>query len=281
MKVNALALLALLILAPAVHAFEVPPNDGFVTDTASVLTADQEQVLEQDLLTYKTQTSNEIAVLIIDTLSGEPIADVAIEAGRKWGVGTSENDNGILIVIAHTDREIFIATGYGLEGAVPDIVAKGVIEEDILPEFRAGRYSEGITAGIEALKKHIGGEYTATRYSESSAGEFLGPVIFVIFLALQFFGAVMARTQSWWFGGVLGGVGGIILTILFTWWLSIPVLVALGLLIDFILSKSALRRRRARGGGFYGGFGGRGGHSGGFGGFGGGSFGGGGASGKW
>ena len=277
--------LTLFFLAiPHVHAFDVPPNDGFVTDTVNVLTVEQKQSLDQDLTTYKQQTSNEIAVLIVESLNGEPIADVAVQVGRKWGVGTAGKNNGILILIARTEREVFIATGYGLEGAIPDIVAKGIIDLDMVPNFRDGKYGEGIAAGIDALKKHIGGEYTAERYTTSSGGGLWGPALFVIFLALQFFGAAVAQTKSWWLGGVLGGAAGIILTILYSWWLSIPLLVALGLLIDYFLSKSALRRKRLRGGGFYGGWGSggsRGSGGGGFGGFGGGSFGGGGASGKW
>ena len=116
------SLLATLVI-PFALAFEVPPNDGFVTDTAGVLTEDQEADLEQKLQIYREQTSNEIAILIVDSLKGEVIADVAVQIGRAWGIGTKDNDNGILLLMAYQEREIFLGTGYGLEGAVPDIVA--------------------------------------------------------------------------------------------------------------------------------------------------------------
>ncbi len=259
-------------------AFDVPVNDGYITDTIHKLAPEQEKLLEAKLTAYQAQTSNEIAVLIVDTLDGEAIGDVAVEVGRKWGVGTQKN-NGILMLIAYADREVFIATGYGLEGAVPDIVAKGVVDREILPAFREGKYYEGIVAGIDALEKHIGGEYTADRYQESGPGIFSGGLVF-FFIVLNFIGAFLGRSRSWWMGGVLGGILGIILTALFSWWLSIPIFIALGLLFDYIVSKGGPRGRGPwGGGGFGGGF--RGGGGGGFRGFSGGSFGGGGAGGKW
>ena len=187
------------------HAFSVPPNDGFITDTIPILDAQQDMSLEQMLEQYRSETSNEIAVLIIRTLEGEEIADVAVEVGRKWGIGTQENNNGILMLIAYEDRRVFIATGYGLEGAVPDIVAAGIVETDIAPVFRDGDYYGGIRAGVEALQKHIGGEYTAERYSSGSEdggglGQFL---FFLLFIGLDFLVAIFGRSQSWWLGGVV------------------------------------------------------------------------------
>jgi uncharacterized protein len=282
MRRSALLLAALSFLAatPAL-ALEVPPNDGFVTDAVGVLPADREAAIEADLEAYARETSNEIAVLVVANLGGEDIADAAVDVGRKWGVGGSENDNGILMLVSYEDRQVFIATGYGLEGAVPDIVAKGVIEEDVLPSFRDGDFAQGIADGIEALKKHIAGEYTAERYTDPGDGPWPW-LLFLGFVFFNFIAAFLGRTKSWWLGGIIGGVLGVVLTALYAWWISIPVLVALGLLFDYALSKSGYngRGRGGRGGGFWtGGTGGSG--SGGFGGFGGGSFGGGGAGGRW
>lgn len=267
------------LLAPVgvVHAFDPPPNDGFVTDAAGVLDTADEALIEQDLMQYREETSNEIAVLIVQTLDGEPIADAAIEAGRKWGVGTKE-DNGILLLIAYEDREVFLATGYGLEGAVPDLVAKGIIDEEIIPHFREGDYAAGIRAGVDALKKHIGGEYTADRYSQEESDGAWPFLFFMAFALFDLLAAFLARSKSWWAGGIVGGVAGVVLLAMFGWWIGIPVLVALGLLLDFVLSKTGYSHRVFRGG--RGGSSGRRG-GGGFGGFGGGSFGGGGASGRW
>lgn len=272
---------ALLAAAPA-SAFDIPQNDGFVTDTVGVVTQEQDQELEQTLAAYKQETSNEIAVIIVQTLSGASIADTAVEIGRKWGVGGAEKNNGILILVSYEEREVFIATGYGLEGAVPDIVAKGVVEEDMVPHFRDGEYGEGIAAAVDALKKHIGGEYTADRYSDAGEGWFPF-VLFFIFIGLQVLGPVLGQSRSWWAGGAIGGLAGVVLTVLYTWWLSIPLLVIFGLIFDFIVSKIRPSRGRWRGGrgGFGGGGFGGGSSGGGFGGFSGGSFGGGGAGGRW
>jgi len=274
------AALLLCVYTGALAAFEVPVNDGYVTDDAGLLTSEEETSLEEELTAYKAETSNEIAVVILRSLSGSVASDVAVEIGRKWGVGTSE-DNGILMLIGYESRDIWIATGYGLEGAVPDLVAHGIAEKDMAPLFRDGEYFEGIEEGIASLKKHIGGEYTAERYEqeEDGAGAF-GFILFFLFVFFDWFAALFSRTKSWWLGGIFGGFFGIILTIMFSWWMSIPMLVLLGLLFDYILSKGGYRPRGGwRGGGGFGG--GRGGSSGGFGGFGGGSFGGGGGGSKW
>lgn len=278
---QSLLLACLAFLFPiAAFAFSVPPNDGFITDTIPILDVQQDMGLEQMLEQYRSETSNEIAVLIIRTLEGEEIADVAVEVGRKWGIGTDENDNGILMVVSYEDRRVFIATGYGLEGAVPDIVAAGIVETDIAPLFRDGDYYGGIRAGVEALQKHIGGEYTAERYSSGSGDGFGQVIFFLIFIAFDFLVAIFGRSKSWWLGGVVGAVIGIVLGAMYVWWWSIPVLAGLGLLFDFIVSKMGPRTGRRRGGIWFGGPGGRGG-GGGFGGFSGGSFGGGGGGGKW
>jgi len=276
------AALAVSVLATSVFAFEIPLNDGFVTQTADILTPEQEQNIELKLSEYRTLTSTEIAILLVDSLNGEDINEVGVEVGRKWGVGTAEKQNGILILFSRGDKAVTIQTGYGLEGAVPDIVARGVIDREMLPEFRDGNYADGLSAGIDALQKHIGGEYKADRYEAGSIG-FSPALLFIFFIIVQLVGAYLGRTKSWWLGGVLGGVLGIILTALFMWWLSIPILVLLGLVFDYFVSKYPPRGGRGgRGGGFYGGgFGGGSGGGGGFKGFSGGSFGGGGASGRW
>ncbi len=277
------ATLLIALVAIPVAAYEVPVNDGFVTQTFQALTPAEEQSLEAELTRYKNETSNEIAILITDTLNGEPIFDAAMDVvdNPKWRIGTAQNDNGILILAALQDREITIQVGHGLEGAVPDLVAKGIIDTDIAPAFQRSRYAEGLQTAVESLEKHIGGEYTADRYTEIPGGGVAQGIFFLILVVLQFFGSVMAQSRSWWLGGVLGGIVGVILTVVFGWWLSIPFCIALGLVFDYWISRHP--PRRGRGGGFWGGMGGMGGGrgGGGFGGFGGGSFGGGGASGRW
>lgn len=288
-------------------AFEVPPNDGFVTDTAGILSQEDHERLEQMLAEYRAETTNEIAVVIVPTLGGDPLMETAVEIGREWGVGTEANDNGIVLLIAYEDREMFLATGYGLEGAVPDIVAKGIIDREISPLFRDGQYAAGIEAGFRALEKHIGGEYTAERYGNGGEGMPAAGLAFFAFFLLFVVGFLsafvegfllaLAPTRSWWAGGVVGLFVGIFFAQSTGWWLAIPAYVVFGFLFDLLFSRlylrsgrfarwvdrRASRRRRGSRGGWGSGSGGSsGGRTGGSSGsFGGGSFGGGGARGRW
>src|SRR3989344_8117158 len=207
-------------------AFPVPPNDGFVTDTAGLLSSDQEQSIEAEIGAYRRETSNEIAVAIIKNLQGSAIEEAGLEIGRKWGIGAGQKNNGILMLIAYEERQVRIEVGYGLEGAVPDIVAKGIVEMDMIPKFRDGDYGGAITAALDSLKKHIGGEYKSDRYAVGEGEPGLLPyVFFVLFILLQGLIAVMARSKTWWLGGIFGGAAGVILTVIFGWWLTIPFLV--------------------------------------------------------
>jgi uncharacterized protein len=283
-----LALCALVSVHQSAYAFDVPPNDGLVTVALSegtdVISREQRNVLEEELVAYAAQTSNQIAIVIVQSLQGEAIEEVALQIARKWGVGSVKN-NGILILFSYDDREVRIEVGYGLEGAVPDIVVGGIINTDMIPHFREGNYYAGLAAAISSLQKHIGGEYTADRYADKNESGFTPYIFFIGFILFQWLFVILGRTKSWWLGGVLGGIGGVFLVALYGWWLSIPLLTIAGLFFDFIVSKNFHSKGKTKwwaGGGWgpRGGFGGgRGG--GGFGGFGGGGFGGGGASGRW
>jgi uncharacterized protein len=277
----AVSVVLALCLIPLAHAqFSVPPNDGYFTDAAGIVSTADERRIEEELLAYTQLTSNEIAVVTLKTLDGYPIEQAALEIARKWGIGSSKN-NGLLMLVAYEDREIRIEVGYGLEGVVPDLVAKGVIDMDMTPLFRDGQYAEGIESGITSLKKHIGNEYTAERYS-AHPGITLNPnAIFFFLIVFQWLLAVLGRTKSWWLGGVLGAIGGAVLAFLYGWWFAIFILAPIGWFLDYIVSKNYHRRGPTSwwaGGGWGPGSGS---HGGGFGGFGGGGFGGGGASGRW
>ena len=270
-------LTAVILWTPSVAgAFTPPPNDGYVTDTVGVLTDVEDASLERTLKQYRDETSNEIAILIVDTLYGGAIDIAAVETGRTWGVGGKDRDNGVVILVSYKDREIFLAIGYGLEGVVPDIIAKAIIEKDILPLFREGEYYKGLIAGIDSLQKHIGGEYTAERYVQEKRSIRADVFLFIVLVGLEALAALFSRTKSWWLGGVVGAALGVLLAFIKSWWLAVPIMAALGLLMDYVFSKGATKRRRGAQWYWGGGGGGRGG-----GGFGGGSFGGGGAGGSW
>jgi uncharacterized protein len=228
-----------------------PPR--LVTDLTGTLSADQQQALERKLVAYDDSTSNQIAVVIIPTTGDYDISEFSFALGRKWGIGNKKNNNGVLLLVAKNDRKVFIAPGYGLEGAIPDITAKQIIETEVVPNFKSNDFYRGIEYGTDAIMDAARGEYKAPAgYADRGKGGGGVPVILIVFLVIFVLWIISRR----------GGGGG-----------------------------SFMSRRGYRNfpgpvifpsGGWSGGGGGFGGGGcGGFGGFGGGSFGGGGAGGSW
>ena len=227
-----------------------PPR--LVNDYTNTLTEAQRQALENKLVSYDTSTSNQIAVVIISSLEGYDIADYALKLYRKWGIGNKDINNGVLVLVAKDDRKIRIEVGYGLEGAIPDITAKHIIEETITPAFKEENYYRGLDQGTDYIIKAAAGEFKApANYGKKSTGsKAFGSIIGLLILFI-ILGVMGGGRNS---GGTMSGAGWII--------------------------GSLLNSGRSGGWGGGGG-GGWSGGGGGFGGFGGGSSGGGGASGSW
>jgi len=229
-----------------------PTTPQLVTDIAGVLSPEQKQALENKLVAIDDSSSNQIAVVILPTLDGNPIEEYATKLFREWGIGNTKTNNGILLLIAVQDKKIRIEVGYGLEGAIPDITAINIIDNDLKPAFRAGAYYEGIDKATDDIAKAAVGEYQVKRVKKTKSkgnGALLAIIIAVIFLVVKG-------------GGGRGGsnIGGRGVSN-----------VAEGLFWASLLSGGGGSSRNDSG------FGG----GGGFGGFGGGSSGGGGASGGW
>ena len=257
-----LTVLTGLASAQDIPARPSPPR--LVNDYTNTLTADQKATLEQKLVAYDDSTSNQIVVVIVPSTNDYAPVDYATKLGREWGVGNKKTNNGVVLLVAKNDRQLFISPGYGLEGAIPDITAKSIIEDVIKPNFRADDYYRGLDLGTNALMKAAVGEYKApagyrNRGKGSGGSSILGIIIFIFVMIMLF-----AR------GGGRGGRGGGGMASRRGFGD-----VATGMLIGHLLSGGR------GGGGFGGGGGGFGGGGGGFGGFGGGSFGGGGAGGSW
>ena len=184
--------LLLLISTLAVAQIEqaIPPAPvpaRLVVDQTNTLTPDQVQSLERKLVAYDDTTSNQIAIIIIASTGDYDIADFAFTIGRQWGVGNKEFSNGIVFLIAKNDRKVFIAPGYGLEGAIPDITAKNIIEQEIVPNFRGDDYYRGIDNGVNALIKAAAGEYTAPAgYVKKGrkGGNLTGIIVLVIIILI-------------------------------------------------------------------------------------------------
>ena len=243
-----------------------PSPPRLVNDFADMLTPEQELALENKLVTYDDTTSNQIAVVTVESLEGYEDEEFALALGREWGVGGSQFNNGIVVLISEQDRKSRIEVGYGLEGAIPDITAKTIIEHDLIPYFREGgegNYYRGLDRATDALIRAAAGEYKAPPgYNNKGNAKGIGFGAIVIFLILIFLFAAGRK------GGGRGG-GGMVSRRGYrdfgAGWI-------LGSLIE------SATRGGSRGGWSGGGGGGGGG---GFGGFGGGGFGGGGASGSW
>ena len=236
-------------LAQNIIAKPIPAT--LVTDVAGVLTPEQKQALENKLVAIDDSSSNQIAVVIIPSLDGYPKEEYATKLFRDWGIGNKKTNNGVLLLIAINDRQIRIEVGYGLEGAIPDITALNIIDNDIKPAFKAGNYYEGIDQATDNIAKAAVGEYKVARAKKSKSKGNGG--LFLIILIIIF--VVLRNGRG---GGSNIGGGGFSD-------------VATGMLLGSLLGGGG------RGGGGWGDSGG----GGGFGGFGGGSSGGGGAGGSW
>lgn len=275
-----------------VSAFVVPDKPtGYVNDYANVLQPDTKNQLEAILRTFAASTTNEIAVVTVPDLGGDTIERYAVKLFELWKIGNAKNDNGVLLLVAIQDRKVRIEVGYGLEGALPDITAKNIIDTQITPVFKQGDYSLGILQGVRAIAEATQGEYVVTgKATKSFDFKTLEFILIAGFFVLQFLSAIFARSKSWWAGGIMGGVIGVVVTFLGIFGVTLliggvitVILILLGLLFDYIVSNAYTNSVSSGGGIPWWAGGGRGGSSGGssFGGFGGGSSGGGGASGSW
>ncbi len=246
-----MALLGVLLAASArAQELAIPTNDGWVTDRAGVLQPAQERALESQLEALRQTSSNEIAVLVLADLGGQPIERVALEAGRKWKVGAAGKNNGVVIAVAIAERKVRIEVGSGLEGELTDAKSGRIIRETITPRFRAGDYYGGLRDAVAAVGSVLSGEPLPAR----SRGEPPVEAVFGLFAAFLIVMIVLALANR------RGGRGG-----------------GSSSALPWLLAGHMLGSGGRGGGGGGGGFGG-----GGFGGFGGGGgFSGGGASGGW
>ncbi|HLT07842.1 MAG TPA: TPM domain-containing protein [Cyclobacteriaceae bacterium] len=242
--------------------FPEPPNPPrLVNDFTNTLSEAQKAALERKLVAYDDSTSTQISIVLIRSVGPYDISDYAFQLGDKWGIGRQGKDNGLLILAAMEDRKVFIATGYGLEGAVPDAVANRIVNNVIVPAFRSEAYYEGLNQATDMIIKLAAGEYDAERVAKN--GNNLGAIFFILFFIVLFIIIPLIKNRKD-NDNHMGGKGGNI--DLFT----------------TMMLANLLSGGRRRGGGGFGGFSGGGGFGGGgFGGFGGGSFGGGGAGGSW
>jgi uncharacterized protein len=295
-RVFALFAAALLWLAAAAHAQDVlpvPPLSGRVVDTTGTLTPAQVQALTAKLAAIETTRGAQVVVLMVPTTQPEDIAAYGQRVADTWKVGRRDVGDGVVIVVAKNDRRINIEVAKTLEGAIPDVMAGRIINEQIKPAFKAGDYAGGLNAAVDRLGQRIAGEALPEPARKGSSaqrgvgGFDLQDLAIFLFVGVPIAGAVLTAIFGRKLGSVLTGaaVGGI------GWWITTSLLVAggAGLIALFLVGVMGVGSGRGGrsggpiiwgGGGGGGGFGGGGG-GGGFSSGGGGDFGGGGASGSW
>jgi len=139
-------------------ALDVPPLRGRVNDYAGVMQSNQVRTLESQLAQVERDTGHQVAVLTLPTLAGEDIQGFSIRVAESWKIGKKGFDDGVILVVAIKDRKLRLEVGYGLEGILPDAIAKRITSNYIVPHFRSQDYSGGIVAGIEAVQKVIRNE---------------------------------------------------------------------------------------------------------------------------
>jgi uncharacterized protein len=231
---------------------ERPMPQRLVNDfTGAFLTSSEVASLEQKLVAFSNETSNQIAVVIVADLGGLEAWEFAAKLGDKWKVGQDKFDNGVVVLIqsgsAEGQRDAFIAVGSGLGGAIPDATANQIVERELIPNLKAKQYYTALDKTTNVLMSLAKGEYNSAEYGKKKKKDGLSTwqiIAMVVFIIIFYF-----------IQGRRGGRGGM------------------------TMGSTGIFFGSAFGGGFGGGGGGGGG--GGFGGFGGGSFGGGGAGGKW
>jgi uncharacterized protein len=198
--------LLLLLSLGARAEFKAPSLTGPIMDEVGILKPEDRRELEAVIRDYNSLNKAQIQVYVVKSLEGEAIEAASIKITDAWKLGTEKKDNGILFLIAPNDRRIRIEVGQGLEGTLPDAIAKRIVEDSVLPNFKAGDMSTGVVVGVYQIIKYIDQEY-ADQHLQQPAGEkksIPGWVILLILFFLLFIGRFMPG-RSFGGGGFLGG----------------------------------------------------------------------------
>jgi len=280
-----LAILSVLLVIPvfSVSAYTSPGKPtSEINDFAGMFSAEERSALEIKVREFQRPAGVEMTVVTVPSLGGDTIENYAVKLFEEWGIGQKLKDNGVLLLVAPTEREVRIEVGYGLEPYLTDAESSQIIRNTIVPAFKSGDYFGGIQSGINAIEIAVNTDPSVASSEPKKSVVFpvdIETIVVIFFVLIVQVLPLMMYSKSWWLGGVVGFILGLVI-----WSLYAGVILAvIGLIIDYFLSKKYGGKRppgRGMGGMFFGGgFGGRG--SGGFGGFGGGMSGGGGASGRW
>jgi uncharacterized protein len=168
-------LLFLLICFQSVSAQKIENKPQFpvaVNDFGNFLEPFQRDALEQKIRDYNDSTSSAIVIVTVPDLQGYDIAEVSLKYLREWGIGTKEKDNGVLILVSKAERKARIETGSGMEGVLPDILAKQIIDDRMVPYFKENDYYRGFDNAVDAIIAAAAGEYKADPKAADRKGGF-------------------------------------------------------------------------------------------------------------
>jgi uncharacterized protein len=225
MRLSRAVLAALVLLAaPAIAAPAFPELTGRVVDEAGIIPADVEVTITGKLAALEAKTSDQFVVVTLDSLQGYEIEDFGYQLGRHWGIGQAGEDNGLLLIVAPNEREVRFEVGYGLEGTMTDALTRVIIENAILPRFRADDMAGGIERGVDDAIQVLTGdaaelqELAAKRPADEGWWMPFLPflIIFTIVIVLNVMGRFGGRRwrwlanaagSSWSSGGSWGGGG--------------------------------------------------------------------------
>ncbi|PQA58512.1 methanol dehydrogenase [Siphonobacter curvatus] len=173
---------------------ERPVPARFVNDYVGMLAGGEKDQLERKLKGFMDSTSNQIVIVIVKTTGDYPPGDYAFQIGRKWGIGQKDKDNGLVLLWATETRKLYIAPGYGLEGAIPDAVAKRIISDQLAPAFKQQQYFKGLDNATSEIIRRASGEYKNDQASDDTELPMSGVIIFLVIAVVGFI--VIARLMG-------------------------------------------------------------------------------------
>ena len=202
-------LLCILLSWSSLFAFNVPTLHGRVSDYAKLLSADQVQTIESLLAQYEQQTSNQFAVLTIDSLEGDSLEDFSLRTVEKWKLGQKGKNNGALLLIVKNDHKVRIEVGYGLEPVLTDVFCGSTIRDVLAPAFRDGNYGQGIADTLYAMMQKTGTEFTnyKPQYTAQPEAEIPNVVVFFFIILIVLFAIKNPILAGYIIGSLLSGGG--------------------------------------------------------------------------
>ena len=229
-----LGVLLLACAAPALSQPAVPTLTGRVVDRADILSSTTEETLTALLKAHEDSTSNQVAVLTIPSLEGEPIEAYSLRVAETWGLGTAANDNGVLLLVAVEDRAMRIEVGLGLEGALTDVLAGRIIRNEITPRFRSGDFDGGVLVGVQSIIGSIEGTYAPAEtevevYAEERPPFWIGLIFLLLPSVFAVIGVFLPGCFRWllffflmpfyWACGFMltgSEIGGVVILVLYS-----------------------------------------------------------------